>query len=79
MQRFGEKIRSLRTKRALSQRMLARELGFSHVHLHHLEVGEKTPNADVIKRFARFFGVTTDYLMWDEIEIDLDEQGTNEG
>jgi DNA-binding XRE family transcriptional regulator len=30
-----------------------------------LEAGRKEPSLDLVLRIADFFGVTTDYLLWD--------------
>lgn len=71
MQRFGEKLRTLRTQRGLSLRKLASLLGLAtHSHLDRIEKGESKPSADLILKIANFFGVTTDQLMRDELELD---------
>ena len=71
MQRFGEKVHILRTRRGLSLRKLASMLGLAtHSHLDRIEKGENKPSADLILKIADFFGVTTDQLMRDELELD---------
>ena len=71
MQRFGEKLRTLRDRSGTSFRELATEFGFrSHAHLARVEKGEKTPNAELILKIAYFFDVSTDVLMKDELELD---------
>ncbi|MCP4372609.1 MAG: helix-turn-helix transcriptional regulator [Deltaproteobacteria bacterium] len=71
MQRFGEKLRTLRNKRGVSLRELASELGFSsHAHLGRIEKGEKTPSAELILGIADFFKVPIDNLMRDDLELD---------
>ena len=71
MQRFGEKLRALRTQRGLSLRKLASLLGLAtHSHLDRIEKGESKPSADLILKIANFFKVTTDQLMKDELELD---------
>lgn len=70
MQRFGEKLRTLRDRRDISLRELATELGFSsHAHLGRIEKGEKTPSAELILKIADFFEVSIDDLMRDEREL----------
>jgi len=70
MQRFGEKLRTLRQRRDLSLREFAVVLGFnSHAHVARLETGEKMPSAELVLRIARFFDVPTDQLMKDELEL----------
>ena len=71
MQQFGEKVRTLRKKQGLSLRKLASMLGLAtHSHLDRIEKGENKPSADLILTIAIFFGVTTDQLMRDELELD---------
>jgi transcriptional regulator with XRE-family HTH domain len=71
MQRFGEKLRTLRQRRGMSLRDLATRLDFqSHAHLARIERGEKTPSADVILKIADVFQVSLDQLMRDELELD---------
>lgn len=68
--RFGEKLRSLRMSQGLTLQQLVRELGLtSHSHLSELENGKKLPTADLALKVARFFEVTTDQLLKDELEL----------
>jgi DNA-binding XRE family transcriptional regulator len=70
MQRFGEKLRTLRKQRGMTQHELAAQLGFaSQGYIHFLETGKKLPNAHLILKIADFFEVTTDQLMRDELEV----------
>jgi DNA-binding XRE family transcriptional regulator len=55
-------------RRGLSKSALARELGLAaHTFIGLLESGRKEPSAAFAVRLADFFGVTTDYLLWDTI------------
>jgi transcriptional regulator with XRE-family HTH domain len=71
MKRFGEKLRALRQQRGLTLRQLASmlEMG-AHSHLANIETGKNKPTADLILKIADLFGVTTDQLMRDELEIE---------
>jgi transcriptional regulator with XRE-family HTH domain len=70
MQRFGEKLRTLRTREGMTLRELAEVLGYSnHGYLGLLETGKKTPTVEFVMKVARFFGVTTDQLLWDEVAL----------
>jgi transcriptional regulator with XRE-family HTH domain len=69
MQRFGEKLRTLRERAGLSYRQLAAQVGASHSHLAGLEAGSHLPSAELILKLAKFFGVTTDALMDDAISL----------
>ena len=71
MQRFGEKVRTLRQQQGLSLRKLATILGLAtHSHLDRIESGQAMPSADLILKIADFFGVSIDVLMRDEIELE---------
>jgi transcriptional regulator with XRE-family HTH domain len=70
MQRFGEKLHSLRLKNRLTLKALATALELSaHGYLSELESGKKRPTAEFVLKVARYFQVTTDELMRDEIEL----------
>ncbi len=71
MQRLGEKLRALRKQRGLSLRQLASLLEVnSYSHLSEIEGGRSKPSVELLLRLADFFGVTTDQLLRDELEID---------
>ncbi|MFQ5436430.1 MAG: helix-turn-helix domain-containing protein [Anaerolineae bacterium] len=70
MKRFGEKLASLRKERGLTARQLGTMLDVSHTFVLHLEKGQRTPNAAMILKIADIFGVATDQLMRDELELD---------
>ena len=66
--RFGEKLRRLRLQRGLTLQELAVALGYkTHAYISELENGRKLPTAGLVLRTARFFAVTTDELLKDEL------------
>ena len=68
--RFGEKLRALRVQRQMTLKELALTLGHSaHGYLSELECGKKLPTAEFVLRVARYFDITTDSLLKDELEI----------
>ena len=70
MQRFGEKLRLLRTSKQITLKELAHALGFTaHGYLSEIESGKKKPTADFVLKVARYFDVTTDELLKDELEV----------
>jgi transcriptional regulator with XRE-family HTH domain len=72
MQRFGEKLRGLRTAHGLTLQQLAAELGYStHAYISELESGKKAPTAALVLKVARRFGVSTDVLLMDELEVEV--------
>jgi transcriptional regulator with XRE-family HTH domain len=72
MNRFGEKLRTLRTRNEMTLKELARALGHTaHGHISELEAGKKVPTVQFVLNVSRLFGVTTDELLKDELEISL--------
>lgn len=71
IRKFGEKVRRLRTRRGLTLKQLAAELGMdTHSYLSELESGKKQPSALLVLRLSRLFGVSTDVLLRDEFNLD---------
>jgi transcriptional regulator with XRE-family HTH domain len=70
---FGKKLRDLRIRHNLTLKELARLLGYtSHGHLSEIEAGKKKPTAEFVLGVARLFGISTDSLMKDELEVDAE-------
>jgi transcriptional regulator with XRE-family HTH domain len=70
-QRFGEKLRILRTKHGLTLRELAKELGLPvHTHITLVENGKREPSLKFVIKIARYFKVSIDMLLDDEQELD---------
>ena len=68
--RFGEKLRTLRERRGLSLLRFARQIGFqSQSFVYKLETGERNPNMEHLNKIAKFFGVSYDELLDDEVEL----------
>ena len=64
---IGEKIALCRKKAGLSQEALAAQLGISRQAVSRWETGEATPDTDKVVQLSRLFGVTTDYLLLDDV------------
>lgn len=62
---LGEKLQALRRSRGLSQEQLALELNVSRQAVSKWELGESTPDLDKLRALCAFFGVTSDYLIWE--------------
>jgi transcriptional regulator with XRE-family HTH domain len=70
MQKFGEKLRTLRTSKQMTLKELACALGLTaHGYISEIEAGKKKPTADFVLKVARYFDITTDELLKDEIDI----------
>ncbi len=75
IQRFGEKLRTLRIHHGLTLKELANELGLAaHGYISELEAGKKVPTAELVLKVAILFDVTTDQLLRDDLDIELDNE-----
>ncbi len=59
----NKRLKELRIKSKLSQDKLATEVKLSQSAINNWELGKRTPNANAVIALARYFGVTTDYLL----------------
>lgn len=67
---FGQKLHYLREQRNMTQEDLARQLGLKRQgHISNLEMGRRTPSVELVVQIADLFGVSTDYLLRDAIDI----------
>ena len=60
---ISEKIRALRAERNLSQSELARRLGLSRNGVNSWEQALSAPSLTYLVELAKFFHVTTDYML----------------
>jgi len=60
---FKTVLKTLRTKRGLSQEEIGKELGISKGAVCYYETGQRAPDIVVLSAFADYFGVSTDYLL----------------
>lgn len=60
---FAQLIKELREDTGLSQKKLGEQLGISSSGIGHLEVGDCEPNSTTLIAYAKYFEVTTDYLL----------------
>ena len=65
---FGEKLQGLRARAGLSQDALAELLDVSRQAVSKWERNEAMPEAEKVVRISRQFGVSTDYLLLEELE-----------
>ena len=69
MEEFKDKIKELRRDRNISQQQLANDLKVSKQAVSKWEKGYSLPDIASIEIIATYFGVTTDYLLNDGIEV----------
>jgi transcriptional regulator with XRE-family HTH domain len=73
VQRFGEKLRTLRKRNNMSYVDLAQALGYSSIsQISQLENNKRKPTAELVIKIAKLFHVTTDVLLLDELELEGD-------
>ena len=65
---LADKIVSLRKKAGWSQEELAEQLGVTRQSVSKWEGAQSIPDMDKVVQMSRLFGVTTDYLLKDELE-----------
>ena len=67
---IADKIVSLRKRAGWSQEELAEKLGVTRQSVSKWEGAQSVPDMDKVVSMSRLFGVTTDYLLKDELEED---------
>lgn len=60
---FAERLINLREDWRITQQQLADKLGITRQSLSLFEKGERTINIELLVKIAKYFGVTTDYLL----------------
>ena len=80
MVNMGEKLKSLRIEKNLTQKQVADRIGLAISAVSSYESGTRYPSYDVLVKLARIFHVSTDYLlgMTDKRNIDVTGLRDNE-
>ncbi|MBM3144815.1 MAG: helix-turn-helix transcriptional regulator [Chloroflexi bacterium] len=74
MKRFGEKLHALRKQKNMTLKELATELGYvAHSHISQIESSKKKPTVELVMKVSDLFGVSTDCLLRDNLEIRFKE------
>ncbi|BDF73054.1 hypothetical protein CE91St41_40380 [Oscillospiraceae bacterium] len=60
---LSQRILQLRKERGLSQKELGDAVGLSHKAISTIESGTRSTTIEKLVALARFFGVSTDYLL----------------
>lgn len=72
---FGNRLKTLRIKKKLTQQQLADLLGLTKSVISAYENGLRYPAYDVLIKIARIFKVSTDFLLGVEIKREIDTSG----
>lgn len=80
MVNMGEKLKSLRIEKKLTQKQVADRIGLAISAVSSYESGTRYPSYDVLVKLARIFHISTDYLlgMTDKRNIDVTGLSDNE-
>ena len=65
---FADKLIALRKKAGWSQEELAQQLNVSRQSVSKWEGAQSVPDMDKVVMMSRLFGVSTDFLLKDELE-----------
>lgn len=60
---FNERLKELRIEKGLNQRQLGELLSVSPRTVSSWEADERRPDFETLEKIAKYFGVTTDYLL----------------
>jgi transcriptional regulator with XRE-family HTH domain len=60
---FGERLRELRKEKKLTSKQFGEKFKLAESTISGYETGARKPDIELIKAFAKFFDVTTDYLL----------------
>lgn len=75
MVNMGNKLKSLRLEKKLTQRQVADRIGLAISAVSSYESGSRYPSYDVLVKLARIFHVSTDYLLGMTDKRNLDVTG----
>lgn len=76
---FNEILKNLRKTNGLTQKELGEHVGLSKAVVSKYENGMGYPTFDTLIRIAKYFGVTTDYLLGVEKEKTIDVSSLTDG
>jgi transcriptional regulator with XRE-family HTH domain len=78
MVNMGEKLRSLRIEKNLTQKQVADRIGLAISAVSSYESGSRYPTYDTLIKLARMFHVSTDYLLGIADKRNIDVTGLDD-
>lgn len=78
MVNMGNKLKSLRIEKKLTQKQVADRIGLAISAVSSYESGSRYPSYDVLVKLARMFHVSTDYLLGITDRRNIDVTGLND-
>ncbi len=67
---FSSRLKELRTQHGMSQKNLANLIGLSDKTISAYESGRNDPDLETLKKIAKIFGVSVDYILGASLESD---------
>jgi transcriptional regulator with XRE-family HTH domain len=74
---LGDRLKVLRASRKLTQEELAEKIGVTRGTYAHYEINKRQPDYDTLVKIAKFFDVSTDYLISGHNNITISGQQIN--
>ena len=78
MVNMGDKLKSLRIDKKMTQKQVADRIGLAISAVSSYESGSRYPSYDVLLKLARIFHVSTDYLLGITETRNIDVTGLND-
>lgn len=78
MVNMGEKLKSLRIEKNLTQKQVADRISLAISAVSSYESGTRYPSYDVLVKLARIFHISTDYLLGMTDKRNIDVTGLND-
>ncbi len=76
---LSRRLREQREQKKMTQEELGRIFGVDRATISRYETGDREPDYELVKKFADFFGVTTDYLLGrTDIRTPLDSESNTD-
>lgn len=73
LQQLGQKLRSLRLRRGLTQLQLGQRLGYvDGSYISEVEAGKKKPSAEFVFKVSKLFTISADILLDDDLDLPED-------
>lgn len=67
---FGGRVKLLRQSKGITQEQMADDLSITLSYLGKLETGHRKPSIDFVIQLAFYLGVSLDYLIYGQIQIE---------
>jgi len=78
MVNLGERLRTLRLEKHLTQTEISKCIGVSKAMISSYELESRSPSYEILIKIASFFGVTTDFLLGIEKSRSLNVEGLSD-